>query len=118
MFDDILALVKEHMGSTPGATPEQTDAMHHEVATHIHDELQNQTTAPAETGSGILSQLENSLGSGNVLTGAVAGGLISSLAGKFGLPSAITGAIAGALPGLVQKFMQHQNAPQTGALPA
>ena len=118
MFDDILALVKEHMGSTPGATPEQTDAMHHEVATHIHDELQNQATAPAETGGGILSQLESNLGGGNVLTGAVAGGLISSLAGKFGLPSAITGAIAGALPGLVQKFMQHQSAPQAGALPA
>ena len=109
MFDQILQLVKESLGNHPeiaGNVPqEQQDAIHHEIATHIHNGLQNQSEAPATPG-GLLSQFENSLGSGNILTSAVTGGLVGSLAGKFGLPPLITGAIAASLPGLMEKYME------------
>ncbi len=67
--------------------------------------LQNQPEAPVTAG-GLLSQFENSLGSGNILTSAVTGGLVGSLASKFGLPPLITGAIAASLPGLMEKYVQ------------
>jgi len=111
MFDQILQLVKEGLENHPALTEnmskEQTDAIHHEIATHINNGLQNQPVAQ-ETGGGMLSQLESSLGSGNILTSAISGGLVGSLASKFGLSPAITGAIAASLPGLMQKYM-HKN---------
>jgi hypothetical protein len=114
MFDQILQLVKESMGNHPAIAgnipPEQADEIHREVATHIANGLQNPPASPAPEG-GILSQFENSLGSGNILTSAVSGGLVSSLASKFGLPPAITGAIAASLPGLMQKFMHKSEEP-------
>jgi hypothetical protein len=108
MFDQILQLVKEHMGNNPQITgnipAEQADEIHKEIATHINNGLQNQPETQAPTSGGILSQFENSLGSGNILTSAISGGLVGSLASKFGLPPLITGAIAASLPGLMQKF--------------
>ena len=113
MFDQILQLVKESLGNHPelaGNVPQdQQDAIHHEIATHIHNGLQNQPEAPANSG-GMLSQFENSLGSGNILTSAVTGGLVGSLASKFGLSPLITGAIAASLPGLMEKYVQKHNA--------
>jgi hypothetical protein len=107
MFDQILQMVKDHMNNDPqvaAAIPEgQADAVHQEIATHISNGLQNQP-ATAGAGGGLLSQLENSLSSGNLLTSAITGGLIGSLGSKFGLSSAATGAIAASLPGLLQKF--------------
>jgi hypothetical protein len=113
MFEQILQLVKEHMDNNPQLTqnvsPEQADAIHKEIATHITNGLQNQQAAPVATG-GILSQLESSLSSGNLLTSSISGGLIGSLGSKFGLSPAITGAIAASLPGLLQKYT-HRNDP-------
>ena len=113
MFDQILQLVKEHLDSNPQLTqnipPEQADAVHREIATHITNGLQS--VPPTQgTASGLLSQFENSLSSGNLLTSSVSGGLIGSLGSKFGLSPAITGAIAASLPGLIQKF-SHRNDP-------
>jgi hypothetical protein len=106
MFEQILQEVKEKLGNNPAIAEnipaEHADAIHQEIAEHIHNGVQDpETTAPQ---AGILSQLENSLTSGNVLTSAVAGGLIGSLGRRFGLSSAVTGAIAASLPGLIQKF--------------
>jgi hypothetical protein len=113
MFDQILQLVKESLGNHPelaGNIPQdQQDAIHHEIATHIHNGLQNQPEAPATAG-GLLSQFENKLGSGDILTSAVTGGLVGSLASKFGLSPLITGAIAASLPGLMEKYVQKHNA--------
>jgi hypothetical protein len=111
MFEQILQLVKEHMDSNPQLTQnipaDQADAVHREIATHITNGLQ--TTPPAQgAAAGLLSQFENSLSSGNLLTSSVSGGLIGSLGSKFGLSPAITGAIAASLPGLIQKFA-HRN---------
>jgi uncharacterized protein YidB (DUF937 family) len=107
MFDQILQMVKEHMAGNPevaSAIPaDQADAVHREIATHINNSLQNQPQT-AGVGAGLLSQFENSLASGNLLTSAISGGLIGSLGSKFGLSSAVTGAIAASLPGLLQKF--------------
>jgi hypothetical protein len=107
MFDQILQMVKEHMDNNPqvaAAIPaEQADAIHQEIATHINNGLQGQPTAQGGA-SGLLSQFESSLSSGNLLTSAIAGGLIGSLGSKFGLSSAATGAIAASLPALLQKF--------------
>ena len=112
MFDEIVQMVKEHFSNNPevaAAIPEdQADAIHNEIATHINNGLQNQPAAQGGVG-GILSNLENSLGSGNVLTSAISGGLVSSLASKFGLSPAITGAIAAALPGLMQKITANRS---------
>ena len=109
MFDDILNLVKEHLGNNPeiaSAIPAgQQDAVHKEIATHVTNNLNNQ---PADQNSGLggmFSNLQNSVASGGTLTSAIEGGLVSSLASKFGLSPMVTGAIAGALPGLLQKYM-------------
>jgi hypothetical protein len=113
MFEQILQLVKEHMDNNPqlsqNVPPEQADAIHKEIATHITNGLQNQQATTASAG-GLLSQFENSLNSGNLLTSSISGGLIGSLGSKFGLSPAITGAIAASLPGLLQKFT-HRNDP-------
>jgi hypothetical protein len=114
MFDQILQLVKEHLNSNPELTgnmpAEQADQVHREIATHITNGLQAQQTPTSNAGSGILSQLENNLASGSIPTSAISGALVGSLASKFGMPPLITGAIAAALPGLMQKFMQRNNA--------
>lgn len=122
MFDDVLQLVKEHLGNNPEVAqaipPEQADAIHQEIASHVTNGLQGQAPAAGAGGlfgpggiggvssGSLLSNLENSLASGNILTSAITGGLVASLASKFGLPPAATGAIAAALPGLMQKLTQ------------
>jgi len=127
MFEQILQSVKEHLGNNPelaAAIPaEHADAIHQEIATHIHDNIQSQTPA-AETGApaglglgnlgnmagGFLSNIESSLASGGIGTSAITGGLVGALSSKFGLSPAISGAIAAAVPGLLQKLVQ-KNAP-------
>ena len=110
MFDQILQLVKEHLGNNPeiaSAIPkDQEDAIHQEIATHINNGLQNADNT--QNSGGLLSRFESSLGPGGLATNAISGGLVSSLASKFGLSPAITGAIAAALPGLIQKFTHQQ----------
>ncbi len=113
MLEQILQEVKEKLsgftGEDQGIPSEHADAIHQDIANHIHESIQNPAAAgtPAESG-GILSQLENSLTSGNILTSAVAGGLVGSLGRKFGLSSAVTGAIAASIPGLIEKYA-HKN---------
>jgi hypothetical protein len=114
MFDQILGMVKEKIGSDPqvaSAIPAgQEHAVHQEVATQITKGLAAQ--APQQGGvGGLLSKLQGGLTSNSPIAGAIEGGLVSSLASKFGLPPAITGAIAGALPGLLQNFAHRANDP-------
>ena len=114
MFDEILQMVKDHLGNNPQVTsnlsPEQQDEVHNEVATQITQGLATQ--APQQGGvGGLLQSLQNAATNGSPVTGAIEGGLISSLASRFGLPPSITGAIAGALPGLLQKFAHKANDP-------
>ena len=105
MFDQILQLVKEQLGSNPDITSaipaEHTEAVHSEIASHIENSLSDTQGGGL---SGLIGKLEGSVAAGGTVTSAIEGGLASSLAGKFGLPPAVTGAIAGALPGLLQKF--------------
>jgi uncharacterized protein YidB (DUF937 family) len=107
MFDQILELVKEHIGNNPqisSAIPaDKKEAVNNEIASHVTNGLQNQAESRGGAG-GLLSMLQNAVTSGSPVTNAIEGGLISSLASKFGLPPMATGAIAGALPGLLQKF--------------
>ncbi len=107
MFDQILDLVKEHLGNNPevsAAIPsQQADAVQNEIASQVTNGLANQTSAQGGI-AGLLSMLQGSIASGSPVTGAIEGGLVSSLASKFGLPPSVTGAIAGALPGILQKF--------------
>ncbi len=117
MFDQILALVKEHFGANPAvadAIPAgQQDAVHNEIATHITNSLTTQpAAAPGGGFGGILSKLEDSFASGGPVVSAIEGSLFSSLTSKFGLPPSVTGAISGALPGLLQKFASNANAPK------
>ncbi len=112
MFDQILELVKEHVGNHPqiaGTIPAgHEDAVHQEIATHVADTLTahgEQTTGGI---SGLLSQLQEGIASGGPVVSALEGGLMSMLTTKFGLPPAVTGAISGALPGLLQKFATKQ----------
>lgn len=107
MFDQILDLVKEHIGNNPqisSAIPaDKKEAVNNEIASHVTNGLQNQAESQGGAG-GLLSMLQNAVTSGSPVTNAIEGGLISSLASKFGLSPMVTGAIAGALPGLLQKF--------------
>ncbi|MEO5998344.1 MAG: DUF937 domain-containing protein [Chitinophagaceae bacterium] len=107
MFDQILDLVKEQLGSNSQVTSaipaDQADAVHHEIASQVSNGLAGNMRAEGGIG-GLLSKLQGGIASGSPITSAIEGGLVSSLASKFGLSPAITGAIAGALPGLLQKF--------------
>jgi hypothetical protein len=116
MFDQILQMVQQHIANNPqvaAAIPaEQTDAIHQEIASHITNGLQAAPVTTTQPVAGdVLSSLESTVASGGFATGAIEGVLVSSLGEKFGLPPAATGAIAGMLPGLLQKFVQNNTAP-------
>ena len=119
MFDQILQMVKDHVGSNPqisSAIPAgQEDAVHQEIASQITNGLQNQAATQGGAG-GLMSMLTGSMGSGSPLTSAIEGGLASSLGSKFGLPPMATGAIAAALPGLLQKFAHKVNDPNDSSI--
>ncbi len=119
MFDEILNLVKEHLGNNPQVAnaipPDQQEEVQKEVATHINNGLQQGATTEGGIG-GLLSQLSGSLQSGNPITSAIEGGLVGSLGSKFGLPSAATGAIAAALPGILKKFANKANDPNDSSI--
>ena len=107
MFDQVLGLVKEHLGSNPeisSALPAgQADAVHQEIAHQVTSGLASHATQQGGAG-GLLSMLQGGLSSGSPITSAIEGGLVGSLGSKFGLSPAISGAIGAALPGLLQKF--------------
>jgi len=119
MFDQILQMVKDHIGNNPevaAAIPaENTDEVHQEIATHINNGLKNEAANQGSSG-GLLSMLENSVSSGSPVVSAIEGGLTSSLGSKFGLPPAATGAIAAMLPGLLQKFAHKANDPNDSSI--
>ncbi|HEX8461382.1 MAG TPA: DUF937 domain-containing protein [Segetibacter sp.] len=119
MFDQILDLVKQQMGSNPqvsSAIPaDQADDVHKEIATHITNGLATQASASGGVG-GLLSQLQNGMSSGNPITNAIQGGLASSIGSKFGLSPMVTGAISAALPGLLQKFGQKAADPNDSSI--
>jgi hypothetical protein len=121
MFDQILDLVKQHVGSNPqisSAIPAgQADEVHKEIASHITNGLGTQASAQGGAG-GLLSMLQGGLTSGNPVTSAIEGGLTSSLGSKFGLPPMVTGAISAALPGLLQKFAHKANDPNDNSITA
>ena len=104
MFDEILQLVKEHLGNNPevaAAIPaDQQDAVHNEIANNVTNSLTTQPAGNSGMFGDIMSKLESGVSSGSPMTSAIEGGLVISLASKFGLPPAIDGAIAGAIPGL------------------
>jgi len=112
MFDEILQMVKDHIGNNPevaSAIPaDQADAVHTEIANHVNNAVQN-PALKGETGN-ILSEIEDSLRSGSLASTAITGGLVNSLASRFGLSPAITGAIAASVPGLIQKYL-NKNSP-------
>jgi hypothetical protein len=119
MFDQILEMVKDHLGNNPqisAAIPaDQQDAVHKEIATHVTNGLQNQA-AMLGGGGGLLSMLKGSIASGSPVVNAIEGGLVGSLGNKFGLSPMVTGAIAGALPGLLQKFVHKANDPNDSSI--
>jgi hypothetical protein len=113
MFDEILKMVKDQLGNNQEVSSlpaDQQDAVHHEVAAHVTNELKSQASAQGGAG-GLLSMLQDSLTSGSPMVNAIQGGLVGGILGKLGLNSAVTGAIAGALPGLLQKFLHKANDP-------
>jgi len=107
MFDQILEMVKDHIGNNPQVAsaipPGQEEAVNKEIASHVTNGLASQAAVQGGVG-GLLSKLQAGMASGSPVTSAIEGGLVSSLASKFGLPPAVTGAIAAALPGLLQRF--------------
>lgn len=121
MFDQILDLVKQHVGSNPqisSAIPAgQSDEMHNEIASHITNGLTSHASANGGAG-GLLSMLQGGMSSGNPVTSAIEGGLTSSLGSKFGLPPMVTGAISAALPGLLQKFAHKAADPNDSSITA
>ena len=119
MFDQVLQMVKDHMGGNSqlsSAIPAgQEDAVHQEIASHITNGLQNQASSSGGVG-GLLSMLSGGVSSGSPITSAIEGGLVGSLGTKFGLPPLATGAIAAALPGLLQKFANKANDPNDSSI--
>ncbi|WP_423148376.1 hypothetical protein [Rubrolithibacter danxiaensis] len=119
MFDQILGLVKDHIGGNPqiaNTIPNgQHEAVNHEIAEHITQGLKSQ--ANSEEGAGnLLSKLAGGISSGSPVTSAIEEGLLGTLGSKFGLPPAATGAIAAALPGILQKFAHKANDPNDASV--
>ena len=119
MFDEILKMVKDHLGNNPqvsSAIPaDQQDAVHEEIAGHVTEQLKQQAAAEGGAG-GLLAKLQSSLTSGSPVVSAIEGGLVGSLGSRFGLSPLVTGAIAGALPGLLQKFVHKANDPNDSSI--
>lgn len=121
MFDEILKAVKDHFAENPALAasipPEQHDALHNELASHIANNLSGQGASSGNqestfgSMSGMLGKLEEQITSGNPIVNAIGGALVGSLASKFGLGSATSGAIAASLPALLQKFTARQTNP-------
>lgn len=121
MFDQILDLVKQHVGNNPqvsSAIPSgQSEQVHNEIASHITNGLATHASSQGGVG-GLLSMLQGGVSSGSPVTSAIEGGLASSLGSKFGLPPMATGAIAAALPGILQKFAHKANDPNDSSVTA
>ena len=119
MFDQILDLVKQHIGSNPqvsSAIPAgQADEVHKEIASQVTNGLASHASGQGGVG-GLLSMLQGGLSSGNPVTSAIEGGIASSIGSKFGLPPAVTGAISAALPGMLQKFAHKANDPNDSSI--
>ncbi len=119
MFDQILDLVKQHLGSNPqtaSAIPaDQADDVHKEIATHITNGLATQASSQGGVG-GLLSMLQGGVSSGSPVTSAIEGGLVSSITSKFGLSPMVTGAISAALPGILQKSASKANDPNDSSV--
>lgn len=118
MFDQILDLVKQHLGNNPqiasAIPPGQENEVHNEIASQITNGLANQASGQGGVG-GLLSMLQGG-GSGSPVSSAIEGGLVSSLASKFGLPPSVTGAISSALPGVLQKFASKASDPNDNSI--
>ena len=119
MFDQILDLVKEHIGGNPQVAntipADKQDEVSREVAAHIDNGIKSGADTQGGIG-GLLSSLAGGLSSGSPVTSAIEGGLVGSLASKFGLPAAATGAIAAALPGILAKFAHKASDPNDSSL--
>jgi hypothetical protein len=120
MFEQILELVKDHIGNDPQIAqhipPEQADAVHQAIAEHVTTTLQSQNQpaeAPATqsllgglgalTGQGGLSSLTQG-GLGNFTQGGL-GGLVSQFTNGLQSGSPLAAAIEGGLVGtLGSKF--------------
>ncbi len=114
MFDQILDLVKEHLGNNPevaNAIPADKKAeIEREVATHVDNGIKQQAS------SGDIGGLLSGLTSGGAIPSAIEGGLIGNLGSRFGLSPTVTAAIAGALPGILQKFAHKANDPNDSSI--
>lgn len=114
MFEQILELVKDHIGNDPQIAqhipPEQADAVHQAIAEHVTNTLQSQgqptenpaTQSPlgglgALTGQGGLGGLTQS-GLGGLAQGGL-GGLVSQFTSGLQSGSPLAAAIEGGLVG-------------------
>jgi hypothetical protein len=115
MFEQILQLVKDHIGNDPNIAqhipPEQADAVHQAIAEHVTNTLQSQPTegpaaqsplgglgAPTDPGglAGGLGGLTGGLGG---LTQGGLGGLVSQFTNSLQSGSPLAAAIEGGLVG-------------------
>jgi hypothetical protein len=116
MFEQILELVKDHIGNDPQIAqhipPEQADAVHQAIAEHVTNTLQSQsqpTENPATQSLGGLGALTGqggltSGGLGNLTSGGL-GGLVSQFTSGLQSGSPLAAAIEGGLVGtLGSKF--------------
>ena len=113
MFEQILALVKDHIGNDPQIAqhipPEQADAVHQAIAEHVTNTLQSQPTeAPAtQSPPGGLGALTGQTGQGGFAQGGLSGlagqgglsGLVSQFTNSLESGSPLAAAIEGGLVG-------------------
>ena len=110
MLEQILELVKDHIGNDPQIAqhipPEQADAVHQAIAEHVTNTLQSQSQPTENPTTQSPLGAPTGLGGLGALTGQ--GGLVGTLGSRFGLGPAATAAIAAALPGLLQRLTTHR----------
>ena len=110
MFEQILQLVKDHIGNDPTIAqhipPEQADAVHQAIAEHLTNTLQSQsqpTQNPEDPATqsplGGLTGLTGQGGLGNLTTQGGLGGLVSQFTNSLQSGSPLAAAIEGGLVG-------------------
>jgi uncharacterized protein YidB (DUF937 family) len=106
MFEQVLQLVKQHVGNNPQVSEhiprEQKEAVNQEIAHGVADGLKSNLT---EGGiGGMLSSLTGSGSSPGNISSTIQKAVADRLTGKFGLSDGAIRSITAAIPGIIQKI--------------
>jgi uncharacterized protein YidB (DUF937 family) len=106
MFDNILGIVKQHVGNDPQVSssipPGREDAVHQEIAHGVTNGLKDNITGGG-IGGMVSSLTGGHSGADSSVSQSVSKAVAERLNGKFGLSSDAIQKITSAIPAIIQK---------------